>query len=165
MIKQTKTGWKFKGTIQELFTEATTMIRGLYETLQKQGDTEEEAKEQIQRVFDLALKTNDELLDEATKKLIGLLKGTITVGNPEYKVWCETDEIKNKVLVAMESRGLVFPDGDKPTEEHLTYKAPMGFVVEGNLFMVRGEQKEQFDELECEQLNSEDLIKEVEGNE
>ena len=74
MIKKTKTGWKFKGTIQELFTEATTMIRGLYETLQKQGDTEEEAKEQIQRVFDLALKTNDELWDEATKKLIGLLK-------------------------------------------------------------------------------------------
>ena len=161
MIKQTKTGWKFKGTRPELFTEATMMIIGLYENLQKQGDTEEEAKEQIQRVFDLALKTNEELLYEAAKKLVGLLKGTITVGKPEYKVWCETNEIKNKVLVAMENRGLVFPDDCKPTEEH-TYKAPMGFVVEGNLFMVRGDQKERFDELECEQLNVEDLIKEVE---
>lgn len=161
MIKPTKTGWKFKGTEPELLTEATSMIRGLSETLQKGGRTEEEAKERIQEVFDLAFKSDEEIVGEAVKKFVNMLFGV--KNEPEYKVWCETNEIRDKVLVALENRGFKWAiNGEKPEEFD---EAPMGFIVDNGLWQTEGDKKKFFDGLECEELRAEDLIKEVEGNE
>lgn len=160
MIKPTKTGWKFKGAEPELLTEATTMIRGLYETLQKGGRTEEEAKERIQKVFDLGMKSDEEIMDEAVKKFVDILFGV--KNEPEYKVWCETDEIRDKVIVALKNRGVEWANGSEPIYLN---PAPMGLIVDNGLWQTKGKEKTRFDDLECEELKAEDLIKEVEGNE
>jgi hypothetical protein len=83
----------------------------------------------------------------------------------KYRVWCETNEIRDKVLVALENRGVKWASGDTFENFKDVFDAPMGLIVDDGLWQVTGTEKDSFDGLKFEELKAEDLIKEVEGNE
>lgn len=163
MIKNTKRRTVIKGDVPTLMTDLTMIVRRLDESLQKgAGMTKEQSKDAIMHSFELAFKSNEKILGEALEKLLNLAFGSDKDGE-KYRVWCETNEIRDKVLVALENRGVKWAiDGKKPVEFH---EAPMGFIVDNGLWQSRGSEKEKFDGLKFEELKAEDLIKEVEGNE
>lgn len=44
-----------------------------------------------------------------------------------FKIWCETNEIRDKVLAKMESEDIIWHSGQKPTE--IKYNAPIKLIV------------------------------------
>lgn len=162
MINITKRRTVIKGDVPTLMTDLTLIVRRLDISLQeKAGMTKEQSKNAIMHSFELAFKSNEEIVGETFEKLIDVLFGV--KNKLEYKVWCETNEIRDMVLVALENRGFKLAiNGEKPTEFS---EAPMGFIVDNGLWQSSGDHKKLFDDLECEELKAEDLIKEVEGNE
>ena len=46
-----------------------------------------------------------------------------------FKIWCEINEIRDKVLAKMESEGILWNSSSKPTEYTYVNNAPTGFYV------------------------------------
>lgn len=160
MIKNTKKKTVIKGDVPTLMTDLTMIVRRLDDSLQKvAGMTKEDSKDAIMHCFELAFKSDAEIMKDAIDKLFSL---AFPQDNGEkYRVWCETNEIRDKVLVALENRGVKWVSGEKPTESvTFLHDAPMGFVIDNGLWQSDGYKKEQFDGLEFKELKAEDLIKE-----
>lgn len=166
MIKKTNKKTKIEGCVPDLMTDLTLIVKGLDEAFQEAGMTKEEAKESIQHAVDLAFKSDEEIFKETINDVLKMFFGSDD-DSKKYRVWCETNEIRDKVLVALENRGVKWASGEKPTEMNFNYlwEAPMGLIVDNRLWQTPKEHKEKFDGLKFEELKAEDLIKEVEGNE
>lgn len=163
MIKNTKRRTVIKGDVPTLMTDLTLIVRRLDESLQKgAGMTKEQSKDAIMHSFELAFKSNEEILGEALEKLLDVAFGLNDDGK-KYRVWCETNEIRDKVLVALENRGVEWSGGIKPTSEKtkdFLIDAPMGLIVDHGLWQAKASEKNMFDNLEFEEVKAEDLIKE-----
>jgi hypothetical protein len=165
MIKNTKRRTVIKGDVPTLMTDLTTIVRRLDDTFQNgAGMTKEVSKEVIMHSFELAFKSNAEVLGDTLKMIFDMASGSDKDGE-KYRVWCETNEIRDKVLVALENRGVKWASGDTFENFKDVFDAPMGLIVDDGLWQVTGTEKDSFDGLKFEELKAEDLIKEVEGNE
>lgn len=49
----------------------------------------------------------------------------------DFKIWCKTDEERDKVLAKMENEGILWLSGDKPTE--MKYNTPLYLMVHENI--------------------------------
>ena len=164
MIKKTNKKTKIEGCVPDVMTDLTLIVKGLDEAFQEAGMTKEEAKESIQHAVDLAFKSDEEIFKETINDVLKMFFGSDD-DSEKYRVWCETNEIRDKVLVALENRGVKWANGDTFESFKDVFDAPMGFIVDRGLWQTKGSDKNRFDDLEFEELKAEDLIKEVEGNE
>lgn len=162
MIKAKKGKVTLNGYTLDLLQEYSNITTSMIRMLEDEGMPKEDIKELMTNIVENEFLTGEEVKQKIVQALYKMFFGS-NDGSEKYRVWCETNDIRDKVLVALENRGVKWGvDGKKPEE---LYDAPMGLIVDDGLWQTKGEQKERFDCLEFEELKAEDLIKEVEGNE
>ena len=73
MLKVNDTKVEIKGIFPDIMTELTILVRNIYQTLSK-NEKPEFVKESLQKSFDLALMSDDEIHNEVKKKLKEVMK-------------------------------------------------------------------------------------------
>lgn len=175
MIKTKNGETTLEGSVITLLADATSILNAVYESVVEHGVAEEEAKEYLQNALDMALLPRGDIekqLEDVSKEkgdvlhLIDLLLEDDDEIKEEYfRVWCETNEERDKVLGIVEKRGICWRSLDKPTAWRGICDAPIGFIVEKFLTMCEKDEKENFQALEHRLVTVEDLVKEEAENE
>ena len=175
MIKTKNGQTTLEGSVVTLLADATSVLNAVYESIVEHGMSEEEAKEGLQNSLEMALIPKGEikkrLEDELKAKgdvlhLIDLLfEDDDEIKEEYFRVWCETNEERDKVLEIVENRGIRWRSLDKPTAWEGIGDAPLGLIVENFLTKCDEDEKEHFQALQHRLVTVEDLIKEEEENE
>lgn len=184
MIRNTEKDFAMAGSVPTIMTDLTVIIRNINEQFQKEcGMTEEEVKDMIQHCVNLAFKPKDELvkyaLDKVHEKMgneprvvLDFLKAMLGIDDEEskdksdadFRVWCETNEIRDEVLKKFDSDGLRWSNGKNPCDFKNTYvfNAPMGLhISEGKIF--QSSNRGYFDDDDSKEVKAEDLLNEKVG--
>ena len=76
----------------------------------------------------------------------------------EFKIWCETNEIREQVLEKMEQNDILWGCGSKPTKSSAAYDAPIGLYVSGRKSLTQSANRELFEEDDSKEISSKDYL-------
>ena len=183
MIRNTEKDFAIAGSVPTIMTDLTVIIRNINEQFQKEcGMTEEEVKDMIQHCVNLAFKPKDELVKDALDKVhekmgnapmfvLDFLKAVLGIDDEEesedksdadFKVWCETNEIRDKVLNKFDNDGIRWSNGSKPLEFARVRNAPMGLhIYRGEI--LQSQTHEDFADDDSKEVKADDLLNEKVG--